>query len=409
MEFRNADEDLKVNLRDRLYYNLPDLYLREDPKYGYALQKVLSVLGVGFNELEAYIRDLTYAYDLDKCPAKFLPLIAQFYGVEFPYSFDEATQRKFLKVIPKLYEYKGTDKAFKYLAREIFGQATVTEAWTPTKDPSMSFEDWKNSEEWKKLFVSAEVDGETYRLDDKANQFIKFSEILRPVNTILIPRIKFFYRDSYTDNHSLAHTFDFDWVNCDDATESAIKKRLDDLDTYKLKELLIESYASRHTLYDTDPFYLNKSLLNSPDTLSTWNDLDRLIILPEQEIVTNIKYDTHKVDIINDVSCETIPLSTEGVGIDNIEYIDSESVILAKDDNTALDEIALVDKETFSLSKLNYVDIARPKIIDTDSVNKANFNDTTDRFKVAGTRKSHLGFAKLVTSFRTTDFISQFS
>ena len=84
MDYRNIDEDLKVNLRDRLYYNLPDLYLREDPKYGYALQKVLSVLGVGFNELETYIRDLTYAYDLDKCPAKFLPLIAQFYGVEFP-------------------------------------------------------------------------------------------------------------------------------------------------------------------------------------------------------------------------------------------------------------------------------------------------------------------------------------
>lgn len=409
MEFKN-EEDLKVNLRDRLYYNLPNLYLREDSKNGYALQKVLSVLGVGFNELETYIRDLTYAYDLDKCPAKFLPYIAQFYGVEFPYSFDEATQRKFLKVIPKLYEYKGTDRAFKYLAREIFGQASVTEAWTPTKDPSMSFEEWTNSEEWKKLFVSAEVDGETYSLDDKANQFIRFSEILRPVNTILIPRIKFFYKDSYEDRNSLAHLYEFDWVNCDDDTESAIKERLDNIDTFRLKEMLTEDYASRFTLYDTDQFLLNKSLLNSIDTLSTWHDIDKIIVAPEQEVTTNIKYDSHKLDTINDVSHETVPRSTEGAGTDTVGYIDTDNVVLAKDDNSSFESLVASDTESIKSSiSINYLEVIKPKTLDTDSYTRSKLGDTKDNFAVKGNRKSHLGVARLVTNFRTTDFISQFS
>lgn len=189
-----------LNLGDKLYSRLPSVYKSEDAKLSpnpYQLKRFLQVIGEGYNDLEQNIIDYTNIYNVDKCPAPLLPLLAQTYGLEFPYSMDEATQRKFIKIIPKLYVYKGTDTAFKFLAREIFGQGTVTTTTVNTKPEEMSDLDWINSGEWQKIFANVEMDGETLFLNNKQFNFIKFCEILRPANRHIIPNLTLFYRDTY--------------------------------------------------------------------------------------------------------------------------------------------------------------------------------------------------------------------
>lgn len=399
--------NLKVNLRDNLYKNLPNIYHREDAKNGYALQKVLQVLGTGLNEIEQYINDLSNVYDIDKCPAQFLPLIAQYYGVEFPYSFDEATQRKFLKVIPKLYENKGTDTAFRYLAREIFGQATVTSTEVPVKPPEMSMEEWIESGEWKKLFVTAEVDGETYRLDDKANQFIKFSEILRPVNTILIPHLVFFYKDDYDRGDKVIERFDWARVSCDDDLENAIKVKLD-VDHFEVLKDIIheETYDFLAKAYDTDQFYLNTSALNSQHTLSTWFDKTIIKVVAEIENFTRIVYEDGDKDLLSLIDQDTFTATLTDTVLDVVKGLDTETYSINVSNYTTLDTLRVRPEYEvkFIASSDDSLDSARYRGTDVDTFTKTKL-DTYDTTKSISKRNSHLLSHKLVTNLRTTDFI----
>lgn len=408
MDNIDKSKDLKINLQERLYNNLPNIYLSEDAKHGYALKKVLSVLGVGFNELEQYVKDLSNAYDLDKCPANFLPLIAQLYGVEFPYSFDVATQRKFLKVIPLLYANKGTDVAFKYLAREIFGQATVTNSWTADRG-DISLDDWINSDEWKKLFVKVEVDGETFQLDDKANQFIKFSEIIRPVNTILIPYIVFFYQDKYDKESNIKELYDLAILYCDDKLET-IKQALDQYDSSTLSMQDEELYKTI-TRFPTDsnPFLINLDRLNSAKTLGAYNDLTIISHVPEEEVITSIRYDV-------DVSSNTHTNDSDSYLVD---------VTYSHGDTTTITDSINVDRGTdsYDLGTLTPPSTTEVLLVwksddkylldtsvytDSENFNRLLSGDELDKLDVVNTRFSHLGGSKLTTEFRTTDFISTF-
>ena len=188
-----------INLGKYLYNKFPDLYLSEDSRQGYALKRFFEVLGGGFDEQERYIADFSNIHNVDLCPAPLLPLLAEQYGFEFPYDMDEATQRKFIKVIPFLYQYKGTDRAFKYLAREIFGEGTVTNTYTLSPPAGVSWEEWisnpSTQQDWQKLFVKLEVNGETLFLDERVTNFSKFSELIRPVNMRVVPNLVLFYQD----------------------------------------------------------------------------------------------------------------------------------------------------------------------------------------------------------------------
>lgn len=408
------NKELKINLQERLYKNLPNIYLREDAKNGYALRKVLEVFGVGFNELEKYIQDLSYSYDIDNCPSKFLPLIAKFYGIQFPYAFDEATQRRFLKVVPKLYEHKGTDLAFKYLAREIFGQATVTKSWTPIRDSATSEEDWEESEEWKKLYVRAEVDGETFMLNDKANQFNIFAEVIRPVNTIIVPHIAFFYQDLYDMSLKVNEKYTLDFLHCDDKLENAIKaKKYTSEDLIKLKVEEEVYNASKNQLYDTDQFITNVNNLNSHFILSTWTDLDIIKNEPVEEKFTKIIYEDKALDKTKFIDGEdkfTLKTNTDTsldvhkYNVEKESYVDEFEIEIEEDlgtitrhDGSEVKKIAETTTDEYLFSVY--------KGLDTDKRTLNTKGDDDIKLKVRSTRHSHLGVGKLVTSFWTTDFI----
>lgn len=399
--------NLKVNLQERLYNNLPDLYQKEDSKYGYTLRKVLEVFGVGFNELEKYIYDLSMAYDLDNCPAKFLPLIAQFYGVEFPYSFDEATQRKFLKVIPLLYEHKGTDKAFRFLAREIFGQATVTNSWTPNRrDTDMTEEEWIASGEWKKLYVKAEVDGETYELDDKANQFIKFSEILRPVNTVLIPHLSFFYLEEYDRAGKVKSTYELDRLDCYDEVEIVKKAKITDLEKMKTSDAEVYNVPAR--VFDTNGFRLNLSLLNSKDTLSGWEDKTIIKHIPVTDYFNKIIYDVGELDTITAIDSDEYTTKIAEILVETLRDLSREVYNVSINGDFSLDTLKQnegVDAKRFT-GELDTYNLDTSKYLDEDTTSVVNMVDSYNTYKSRSVRFSHLGLTKLTTEFRTTDFIS---
>ena len=190
-----------MDLKDFLYNRLPEIYRREDAKVSpspYPLRRFLDLLTEGgLQTVLNYIEDFRSIQNVDEFPKELLPLIAQQYGLEFPYDMDEASQRKFIKVLPTLYANKGTEEAFKYLAREIFGEGTNLQANMAQKPVDMSDEDWLNSDDWHKLLVYLEINGETLKLENKHLNFIKFCEIIRPVNTTVIPYLALFYNDIY--------------------------------------------------------------------------------------------------------------------------------------------------------------------------------------------------------------------
>lgn len=283
-----------LNLGDNLYNKFPELYLSEDTKQGYALKRFMEVLGGGFDKAEQDIINFSNIYNADLCPAPLLPLLAEQFGLEFPYDMDEATQRKFIKVLPFLYQFKGTDKAFKYLAREIFGEGTVTNSYTLTPPQGVTWEEWINDpqtkSDWQKVFIRLEVDGENLFLDDREVNFVKFAELLRPVNRIIIPNLVLFYKD-VRDNALTQETYAWDWVQEDNGL--FLYRHRDGKDAISEEEQSpilsfipdLEHYITREKVYDgLDAFNLNQGKLsNIYYKLSELNPLDVIKFTPEDE------------------------------------------------------------------------------------------------------------------------------
>lgn len=283
-----------LKLGDNLYNKFPELYLSEDTKNGYALKRFMEVLGGGFDKAEQDIINFSNIYNADLCPAPLLPLLAEQYGLEFPYDMDEATQRKFIKVLPFLYQFKGTDKAFKYLAREIFGEGTVTNSYTLTPPQGVTWEEWINDpqtkSDWQKVFIRLEVDGENLFLDDREVNFVKFAELLRPVNRLIIPNLVLFYKD-VRDNALTQETYAWDWIQEDNGIflyrHRDGKDRI--IEQEEVAKFILspetESYVTREKVYDgIDMFALNQGKLsNIYYKLSELNPLDVIKFTPDIE------------------------------------------------------------------------------------------------------------------------------
>lgn len=222
-----------LNLKSSLYEKLPTIYRDCDNVVSqsnpYPLKRYLEVLGGGFDELERYLQDFNNLRDVDKCPKDLLPNFAKMYGLDFPYDMDEQTQRKFLKVLPILYTKKGTEDAFKFLAREIFGEGTNLKATMAQKPPDTTEEDWRKSGDWNKIFVYLETNGEGFMLANKEHNFKKFSEIIRPVNTRVIPHLALFYQDIYLRDKLCNDTLQTDTI-FQNWTENYDSKKLKDED-----------------------------------------------------------------------------------------------------------------------------------------------------------------------------------
>ena len=330
-----------MDLKDLLYERLPELYRREDANIApapYPLKRFLDVLvSGGFNELLKYIEDFRRIQNIDECPKELLPLIAQQYGLDFPYDMDEASQRKFIKVLPTLYANKGTEEAFKYLAREIFGEGTNLKANMAQKPEDMDEEEWKKLDDWKKLLVYLEVNGETLKLDNKHINFVKFCEIIRPVNTVVIPYLAMFYKDNYDRLNRANDNSSHDYIN-EKNKDQRTQITEDNFDSTKTSESWKEAYSNSPKFYNR--LNCRRSKLN-------------------RTLVANAKGITDKhLDIIED---------NQGQDIRN-KFIYDISLDVFKDSNEFNAVKKKIDEDVKLFIKSIVDDIRDKEIIDIDSV-----------------------------------------
>ena len=379
-----------INLGKYLYNKFPDLYLSEDSRQGYALKRFFEVLGGGFDEQERYIADFSNIHNVDLCPAPLLPLLAEQYGFEFPYDMDEATQRKFIKVIPFLYQYKGTDRAFKYLAREIFGEGTVTNTYTLSPPAGVSWEEWisnpSTQQDWQKLFVKLEVNGETLFLDERVTNFSKFSELIRPVNMRVVPNLVLFYKDKM-DFSNIQETYNWDLVQEDngiflwrfrDGSDRIGEQQLVD----KLKFTPEEEPYDRTRISDfLREFKLEQGELSNSDyRLNNYGLIDYLKVNPEYETRTAIMYDEHKLDNPKTTDEEIRPNTLDD---------SKETLFKLKDTSEDISTAVMDDSVNTEKTTITDTDI-RDKVID-DSVDKwtVNAGVDTDSFNSAGMTETY--------------------
>ena len=164
---------------DKLYEILPELYRREDSNIApipYPLKRYLKILGTGMDALAKDINDFNNIHNIDLCPDELLDIACNFYGFKFPANTSSATKRRILKVLPSLYQHKGTRKAILYLVRAMFGVTSEIEVYCPRYEEGMT------SEELRRIFLKIQVDDTVLDVDSKMENFSTYAEIIRPVN-----------------------------------------------------------------------------------------------------------------------------------------------------------------------------------------------------------------------------------
>lgn len=372
-----------MDIKDLLYDRLPEIYRRVDAEQPspYPLKRYLEILTEGgLQQLLNSIEALRKIQNIDDCPKEFLPLIAQQYGLEFPYDMSETAQRKFIKVLPKLYAYKGTEEAFKFLAREIFGEATNLKANMAQKPKELSEEEWEKLGDWQKLLVYLEIDGETLRLENKHINFIKFCELIRPVNTTVIPYLALFYQDNYYRLNKSEDNRNLDYITEKNA-EKTTKPILDTEDITKPIELWKDVYRMSPSTSNL----LNTSRLNNNFVLNTLGIIDNnldILKLSSSDIRKQRTFD-YKLDIVKD--------DYEFNAIK--EKTDEEVSISLRELKNEIRSKLMDDKEDLnSISELMY-DVSTLKTSDEqniDSINTSNIEnyevdvkDTEDFIKVS--------------------------
>ena len=183
------------NFSEQLYQMLPPIYRKEDANikpYKEPLKRYLKILSEGgFEVLLKSIEEFLFIRDIDNVDSKYLPLIAETLGLEFPYFVDEKTQRKFLKIVPVLYKLKGTESSFNYLAREIFSIKSKISTIVP------QYEEGISEEELRKIYLNIEVEGDIPNIQRKEEFFWQFAEAIRPVNKELLIILKLIYFANY--------------------------------------------------------------------------------------------------------------------------------------------------------------------------------------------------------------------
>lgn len=283
-----------LNLGDKLYEMLPEIYKQSDSEatpIPYPLQRFFKVLGGGFDFLEEKITEYSNILDVDNCPKEYLLSLAGLLGFEFPYSMDEATQRKFIRILPTLYRLKGTSTSFEYLAHEIFGKSAVISSYNATYTEGML------PEEWRKIFVKVELDGESLYLAGKEENFRKFVEILRPVNSIIITDLSLFYLDSYNTKSKVSASYP-DEYNIYEFTEELVSKDPTEVFPTEILTVLAETDIASLIKSDDDVEGLNifKFIYTDGDTFSKVNFNDDTLTVKMTESITSEDYLTSIAD-----------------------------------------------------------------------------------------------------------------
>lgn len=166
----------KIDFKQQLYNDLPKIY-RELDEQG-DLEDFLKIFGETANLMLDEVQDYDNLFKVNDVDAKYLPYLAEMLGFTFPYDIPEEEQRKFVKVMPELYARKGTASCFEYLAREIFD-------WDVETDRGMVYNELETH---KVNRVKLDFYIKTFEdpfLESKVDNFMKFAELFRPVNSLL--------------------------------------------------------------------------------------------------------------------------------------------------------------------------------------------------------------------------------
>ena len=144
--------------------------------------------------------------DIDVADPRYLHLLVQTLGLDFPYNMTDKERRKYLKIIPSIYKSKGTADSFNFLAREIFSTKTKINTRAEVYKEGMT------PKEWRRIFIDIEVDGALPDLQRKEENFRKFAEVIRPVNRILVINLIFAYYTEYKFAERVRDSFNSEFI-----------------------------------------------------------------------------------------------------------------------------------------------------------------------------------------------------
>ena len=276
---------MKDNFYLKLYNMLPPVYRNEDAKIRpnpEPLKRFLRILhDGGFKPLIHEIDSQQNLMDIDVADSRYLHLLVQTLGLDFPYNMTDNERRKYLKIIPAIYKSKGTADSFNFLAREIFSTKTNINTRAEVYEEGMT------PEEWRRIFIDIEVDGALPDLQRKEENFRKFIEIVRPVNRILVINLILAYYTEYKFDERVRDTFNSEIITINPELDKFISSLKDKVDKSTLR-LKAETDISHLKPYDfTDPFNLNSNTLNNLKFgLSSFYSLDKI---KEQPLVETVK------------------------------------------------------------------------------------------------------------------------
>ncbi|MBO8161165.1 MAG: hypothetical protein H0Z24_05965 [Thermosipho sp. (in: Bacteria)] len=343
--------DSNKNFGSIFYNTLPEVYRNEDTSK--QLENFLKVFGEGANFLYSKIYDYYNLFNVDKVPKELLPYLAEMLGFYFPYDIPEQDQRKFIKIIPYLYRLKGTPTSFEYLGRELFG--------------------WDTKVEKNKVFYTGEdpVGGETQILDNetavvkvyadveeslvfnKVENFKKFAEFIRPINTIISVVISYLYFDEY-NKYKLSETSSgiLKFVSTDEKDISTMTNTsIYDILTMKVvEELFDKNKVSDITIIALNDinFKLNSNLLLN-GLLSDISSYDKTVIILKEILESYKKVPTdvisNKVTLVT--INETFTKKQTDQQLEDIKTAYEESNLITI---IGLPEVSSLNNDNFKLS-----------------------------------------------------------
>ena len=366
----------KLNLWEYLYNKkLPEVYKTEDAHSlnKFPLKRFFQVLGVGFGYMENVINDLENLYDVDNCPTEFLGYIVDTMGFVFPYALPEKDQRKFIKILPKLYKAKGTPKAFEYLAREIFGTSSGVRAYKETYVPGMT------PRQWRRIYVEVSTDGEQFNLGRKQEYFKEFCELVRPVNTILVTVLIGYLQDAYdtdrledpyaldkVDDFFQEDSYRFKWKNSShkmdvdffvDDKKSILDYKLDDV-----IDKIQEEYQDFISYIDSELYRLNRAYETEEKLKDTTNENLHSDVLEEYKDSLSITYEeTYRHIRIKDVAKLDINFNLDAKE-SLLDFNESNIDDTIKDYN--FDKVKYADAEVVKRAKIEEIDTLRSSFSD---------------------------------------------
>lgn len=184
----------EMNMGNKLYTLLPEIYKMEDANISpnpYPLKRYLQVLGGGMDALASGLTDYGNLKNVDKCPDELLDILATFYDFKFPANTSNEVKRRILKVLPLLFQNKGTSQAFLYLTRAMFGVTSDIEITTP------KYYDGISAEELRRILVKIQIDDKVTNVDSKMVDFENYTKIIRPVNRKIIVTLSTLFTDKW--------------------------------------------------------------------------------------------------------------------------------------------------------------------------------------------------------------------